>query len=94
MKNDTQTPDSPRPTQGGEEPLDLASCSPSFPEFTGKYFAIYRGEPAILIIEETYMEIVYADGEKDPIYSDDDELESWVDAEKLFKENAQCGDAL
>lgn len=27
MKKDTQIPDSPRPPQGGEEPLDPASCS-------------------------------------------------------------------
>ena len=27
MENDTLTPVSPRPTKGGEEPLDPASCS-------------------------------------------------------------------
>ena len=56
----------------------------SFPKYTGKYFAIYAGEPVILIIEETYSEIIYADGEKDPIYSNDDDLESWVEVGEAF----------
>lgn len=65
-----------------------SDCS-ALPQYTGKYFGILNGEPVILTVEETYVQITYAEGETDPLYYDDDHgIESWVAVEKAFEQNA------
>ena len=66
-----------------------SACS-ALPKYTGKYFAIWNGEPVILTVEETYATITYAEGETDPLYYHDDHgVESWVAVEKAFGQNAE-----
>lgn len=50
-----------------------------------------NGEPVILTVEETYAQITYAEGETDPLYYDDGHgVESWVEVEKVFEQNAKA----
>lgn len=55
------------------------------PKYTGKYFAIWNGEPVILTIGETGSTITYSGGETDSFYYEDNHgIESWAAVEQIF----------
>ena len=63
----------------------MNTTAATLPKYTGKYFAIFNGEPVILTVEETHSTVAYAEGETDPFYyTDDHGIESWVAVEKAF----------
>lgn len=78
------------PNQETPKASNPAPCS-AFPEYCGTYFAIFNGMPVILTIEETHMMVAYDTGDTDPVFGFESEgLESWIEVEKAFEQNAEA----